>query len=72
MKTIIMKVHIHDGSTRVTIPKEIITQRGWENAEYFTFVFDDAGMIGLQPITENDAISLEALRNHGHISVTKN
>ncbi len=71
MNTIIMKVHKHDGSTRVTIPREIIKEHGWENEEYFVFIFDGDGMIGLQPISTSGPISLEALRRHEELSELK-
>ncbi len=66
-----MKVHKHDDSTRVTIPKEIIKARGWENQEYFTFLHGDDYEILLRPTSLSDPTSHKTLYNHGQLQTSK-
>ena len=71
MKSIIMKVHKHNGSTRVTIPKEIIKALGWEESKYLVFHNHGNKIISLSTTADTLERIRSAILNHGHLQTTE-
>ena len=70
MNPIVMKVHKHIKSTRVTIPKEIILDRGWKDEIYFTFYFNSEGVLCLEPTHLALDRALNDLAKDGQLQTT--
>ncbi len=71
MKAIIMKVHKHDGSTRLTIPKEIIKALGWEKATYLVFHNHGNKIISLTTTADTLEQIRSSILDHGQFSELK-
>ncbi len=71
MSSIIMKIHKHNGSTRVTIPKEIVKARGWQNEQCLKFLDNGDGEVLLTSITQNAKRPTSTADNHGELSAIK-
>jgi len=59
MKSIVMKIHNHDNSTRVTIPKEIIRSQKWEKEDYLIFRVTEDGAVCIESIEKNQSEMLK-------------